>query len=222
MSNKRILILASCLLLTAPLTRADVSLLFNDGSGQGDAGSYAPGASFTFTITLRVTNMTPSDVRGLSYWFETSAANQNYFTITTRDFGSSPFNISNQDFASGEAIVPGGNQHDLGGTAAMTQAVTQNPQDFFVASIQITINPNTPAGNYTIQTTTVNSPPGPFDPDGGSRPSEANSNTAIFFFAATPYMITVVPEPATSLLLGLAAGGALLASTLRVRRNGVS
>ena len=74
-----------CLLLMAASARANAVLSFDDHSGAPAAGSYAPGSSFIFDITLAVANSGTDpvpDVSGLSFWFETSAVNNSYFTIT--------------------------------------------------------------------------------------------------------------------------------------------
>src|SRR5262245_33444099 len=76
-----------CLLLMAGLVHANAVLSFDD-HGQGgltaSSGSYAAGSSFTFDITLAVANSGSDpvpNVTSLSYWFETSAVNNSYFTI---------------------------------------------------------------------------------------------------------------------------------------------
>src|SRR5438105_12872097 len=76
-----------CLLLMAGFVRANAVLSFDDHSGAPAAGSYTAGSSFTFDITLAVANSGTDpvpDVNGFSLWFETSAANSSYFTITNR------------------------------------------------------------------------------------------------------------------------------------------
>src|SRR6266478_10243413 len=112
----KLLISIGCLLLMAGLVHANAVLSFDD-HGQGgltaSSGSYAAGASFTFDITLTVansgTNPVP-DVNGLSYWFETSAANNSYFKITNRSFGASPFSDpQTPGLTYPQSIVAGGN-----------------------------------------------------------------------------------------------------------------
>src|SRR5712691_7681323 len=135
-----------CLLLMAGFVKADALLSFNDGVGTPNAGSYTPGSSFSFDISLSVTSMGTDpvpDVSGLSYWFETSAVNNSYFTITNRNLTSSPFNDPNTPgLTYPQAIVAGGNANDLGGTGSI-QATNAN---YFVATITIKINPLTPPG----------------------------------------------------------------------------
>ena len=89
--KKTLAILTAALLLSASGAMATDTLTF---SAPNPAG-YAAGSSFTFTITLNVTNSAPNamnDVLGLSYWFATSGANNlGFFSITRRDATGSPF-----------------------------------------------------------------------------------------------------------------------------------
>lgn len=201
-----------CLLLMAGFVRANAILSFDDHSGTPNAGSYAAGSSFTFDITLAVassgTDSVP-DVSGLSFWFETSAVNNSYFTITNRTL--STFTDPNTiGLTYPQAIVAGGNTNDLGGTG-VTQLTNAS---YLVASLTIQINPATPAGTYTIFTTGFNS-----NTD-HSKTSEANdSSFTRHNIAPVAYTITVVPEPATLSLLGLGSLGSFGLTLLRARRR---
>lgn len=215
---KKLLLSVSCLLLTIHLAKADAILSFEDHSGAGNIGTYAPGSQIVFDITLSVTAMNgPADVQGLSYWFETSAANQTYFTIVSRSFTrssppgeTSPFDDDIQD-PTGDAIVPGGNEHDIGGTAPNGMAQPTDA-DYFVATLTIQINASTPNGSYTIQTTTLAT-------NGGPKTSGAgDSNFDRTDIPAATYTINVVPEPSASALVALAAAAAGL-WVYRRRRN---
>lgn len=212
-----------CLLLMAGLVHANAVLSFND-NGQGglgaSSGAYTAGSSFTFDITLTVQNSGTDpvgNVTGLSYWFETSALNNSYFKITNRDLTGSPFSDQVQGQTYPEAIVAGGNADDLGAVLANTNSPLATNNSYFVAHLTIQIDPSTPAGTYTIFTTTFASNNGPKTSTAAER-IDANTSQR-HDFAATTYTITVVPEPATLSLLGLSGLGSLGMTMLRRRRR---
>jgi hypothetical protein len=206
-----------CLLLMTGLVRANAVLSFNDNNA-GDlgpsAGTYTPGSTFTFDITLNVQNSGNDpvpDVSALSYWFETSAANNSFFTITNRNLTASPFNDpQTPSITYPQAIVAGGNANDLGGTGN-TQATNAS---YFVATLTLQIAPNTPAGTYTISTTNINS-----NANHSKDSTVGDSSFTRHDIAAATYTITVVPEPATLSLLGLSGLGSFGLNVLRRRRS---
>lgn len=211
-----------CLLLMAGLVHANAVLSFDD-HGQGgltaSSGSYAAGSSFTFDITLLVSNSGTDPVpnlTALSYWFETSAVNNSYFTITSRNLSGSQLNDP-QSGSFPQAIVKGGNNNDLGATTFPDQnnnpVILPSNASYFVATLTIQIAPNTPAGTYVISTTNINS-----NTDHSKDSTAGDSSSVRHDIAATSYTITVVPEPATLSLLGLSGLGSLGMTMLRRRR----
>jgi hypothetical protein len=190
-------------------------LSFNDngqGGGTAASGTYTPGSTFTFDITLSVTNSGTDpvpNVNSISYWFATAAVNNSYFKITARNLTGSPFSDP-QSNTFPQQIQSGGNPNDLGATTPASTSVASNAS-YFVATLTLQIDPNTPAGTYTIFTTTV--------ANGGPRSVVGDTSNVAHVIPQTTYTITVVPEPATLSLLGLSGLGSLGLTMLRRRRG---
>lgn len=166
---------------------------FDDHSGSPSSGTYMPGDSFTFSITLAFTpGGNIQNLDGLSYWFQQSVPSAPfYFSITNRDATASMFN----DLQTPHIVYPQNmtpqNDKDLGG---ITDDVAQGAGAYFIANITIHIDPSAAAGVYQIEDTTT----------GGKTSAIVDDQAHTFPIAQSVYTITIVPEPSS---LALCATG---------------
>jgi PEP-CTERM motif len=174
------------------------SFIYNDGTGAPNSGSYAPGSSFTFSITLAFTaGGTVTNLEGLSYWFEQQSPNPPFsFAITLRDATGSNFtDLQTPGLTYPQALNPQ-NAGDLGGLQSSLTGVGNG--SYFVANITFSINASAAPGTYVIQNTTT----------GGKRSVASDDQGHTVGISQAPYTLTVVPEPGTFSLLALAGLGA--------------
>jgi hypothetical protein len=200
----------TCILATIPVASAQTGTFsYNDGSGVPDAGTYAPGSSFTFSITLAFTpGGSVANLSGFSYWFEQQNPSAPFFfTITSRDVTGSFFTDVQSPGLTPQPLTPT-NVKDLG--AFETNGLGFGAGSYFVANITISIDPSATAGIYQIEnTTTAAGKKSVFSDDVGHTGAIPQS----------VYTITVAPVPEPATLTLLAGGLAMSALLVRRRRN---
>src|ERR1043166_5786063 len=199
--------------VASPAKAQTAVLNFDDHNGSPNSGTYMPGDSFTFSITLHfVPSPSVPNVAGISYWFQqlgVTSAGPFYFSITGRDITGSQFsfpqssgNIFPQPMNSTTSPF-GSNVKDLGASTASGSGLPGG--DYFVANVTLSIDPTTPAGVYQIANTTTGGKTSVIFSDTGSG---ANVSQSV-------YTVTVVPEPST--LAFCASGFAVTLGFLRFR-----
>jgi PEP-CTERM motif len=221
--KKAFLILTASLLLSASWALADITLSFDDHTGTANAGTYAPGATFSFDIMLSITSQPPNNVAGFSLWFETAAANSGLFTITalpnhtgspfsqvTGDSGDFPAalttaNSTHSGFAQNAAVT------DLGATSGTNQVT---PGTYFLETITFSISGAITPGTYTLMNTSAST-----GQPLGKRSVVNDGSFNTFDIASSTYTITIVPEPATLSLVVLGALGTTGLIFLRRKRQ---
>lgn len=208
--NKRLLVAAAFLIsLFAAVslsTAQTASFTYNDGNGTPNAGTYTPGSSFTFSISLAFApGGTVTNLEGLSYWFEQSTAGAPFnFSITNRAVTGSQFtSLQTPGLTYPQSLSPQ-NTNDLG--AGTPSGTGLGANTYFIANLTISISPTTAPGVYVIENTTSGGKASVITDDLGHT---ANIPKAI-------YTITVVPEPSS---LGLLVAGLGALAAVRVRRR---
>ncbi len=163
--------------------------------------SAAPGSSITFSINLVFTSGNGfNDVQGLTYFIQQNGAAPFVFTLTGRNATGSPFSDLTQASpttpASAAALNPS-NDKDLGGVA--DSPLGDSPSEgYFVANITLQLNNSAVVGNsYTVSSTTA----------AGETSVINNSDGNTFPIQPGSVTVTVVPEPSSIALLGLASVG---------------
>jgi hypothetical protein len=165
------------------LSAQTANFVFDDQNGPADAGSYPPGASFTFSVNLsfapggNVTNLA-----GLSYWFEQqSPVAPFYFSITNRDDTGSQFSFLQTPGLTYPQLLAPTNTQDLGAGTQSGNGV--GPGTYLIANLTVAIDPSAAPGTYIIENTTNAS---------GKHSVISDSNGHTFAISHTSYTITVV------------------------------
>jgi hypothetical protein len=166
--------------------------------------SWVPGTSVTLSVT---DNYTGFDSYGLSYWLEVSSAFAPFLRITGltyftfhdgNNIGTFPFSFSSTSGADSgfmTTTTANGQSGDLGATSQPPQPPATQ---YHITDITFALAPNAPIGTYTLRTTTAS-----------PRLSiQVTSNFGDFPISQAPFVFSVVPEPSTFTLLGLAGVGA--------------
>lgn len=180
---------------------------FNDNNGSPNSGTYSPGDSFTFSITLTFApGGTVQNLEGLSYFFTqvSPSGAPFYFAITNRDVTGSMFtDLQTPHIVYPQNLTPQ-NPSDLGALLpAADNAVGAGT--YFIANLTFSISPSAAPGVYTIGNAA----------GGQSAVTDDLGHTAPIPQAL--YTITIVPEPGT---LALCATGLPIAlGFLRRRRR---
>jgi len=188
--------------------------VYNDGSGTPNAGTYTPGSSFTFSISLTFApGGSISNLDGLSYWFtQQSPASPTPFAITNRDVTGSMFtDLQTPGLTYPQNLNPT-NANDLGaaipvGSPPGSEAVGAGT--YFIANITISIPLNAPTtGTFVISNTT----------SGPKTSVISDSFGHTFAIPEADYTITMIPEPATWLTPALGVIALLIAQRRKVAK----
>lgn len=183
-------IMATGLLAVSSVSSWGQTALFtyNDGNGVPDAGTYHPGDSFTFSITLAFTpGGTISNLDGVSYWLQqNSPASPFIASVTLRDVTGSPFtDLQTPGLTYPQNLNPS-NANDLGAAVPIANSPL-GAGGYLVANITVQISPTAPNGTYVLSDTLA----------GGKISVISDSNGHAFAIPEADYTITLVPEPGT-------------------------
>src|SRR5256885_4027218 len=185
--------MVACIFAGAASASAQTAVFsFDDHSGTANAGTYNPGDSFTFSITLTFApGGAVQNLDGLSYWFEQQNPSAPfYFSITNRDKTGSMFtDLQTPGLVYPQNMTPA-NDKDLG---AFLPDAGVGAGVYFIANLTIKIDPTAASGTYQIENTTT----------GGKTSIITDDQGHTFAIPQAIYTITVVPEPSSIALSAL-------------------
>jgi len=163
---------------------------YNDGNGVPNAGTYHPGDSFTFAISLTFApGGNIANLDGLSYWFQqkTPSGAPFPFSITLRDVTGSDFtDLQTPNLSYPQALNPS-NANDLGAARTVGQPA-DGAGTYLIADITIAISPSAPiTGTFVLDDTLT----------GGKTSVISDSSGHTFAIPEADYTVSMVPEPST-------------------------
>jgi hypothetical protein len=204
------LLMAAVAALVCTVTGANAqtaTFSYNDGNGTPDAGTYIPGDSFTFSITLAFTSGgAVTNLDGVSYWFQQASPGGGPFiaSITLRDPSTSPFSeLQTSPLTYPQNLNPS-NPNDLGGAVPSANSPLGNGS-YLVANITIQISGAAPNTGTFVLSQTIS---------GGKTSVISDSAGHTFAIPEADYTITMIPEPSTWI-----GGSLILASLLFQQRR---
>ena len=144
---------AGLIFATGSTARAQAAVFgFDDHNGSPSSGTYMPGDSFTFSITLGFApGGNVANVDGLSYWMEQQNPSAPfYFSITNRDVTGSMFtDLQTPHIVYPQNMTPQ-SASDLG---AFLPGTGIGAGAYFIANLTIKIDPSAAPGIYQIEST---------------------------------------------------------------------
>jgi len=196
---------------TAPSSAQTASFIYNDGNGVANAGTYTPGSSFSFSISLAFTpGGSISNLEGVTYFFEQQSPSAPFnFALTNRDVTGSQFTDVQTALSYPQNLVPS-NANDLGALLEGPTGVGQGT--YLLANLTFSIAANAAPGVYIIENVTA--------PGKRAVISDDLGNTFAVSQAIYTITITAVPEPSTWIAGALVLITLLTSQWRRIHRLG--
>ena len=224
--KKYLTVICATFVLGATSLFAGVTLIFDDSGAAGGtatSGEYAPGDTIFFNISINYTGSPPSDLDGLTLWFQSMQGSNpagGLFTINGINRTGSLFS---EEQGSGAGVMdagPGGNnsRSDAGAFQPASNPLITNPGAYFVGTISLTISGPVVVGqSYTIESIFAPSSTDPEFSFGTVAFNRAGDQGVDVPSAA--YTVTVVAEPATWSYIAFGGILALGLNRLRARHR---